>query len=251
MKKLLKKMDNALPLLLSYPRKRPSLPEAYKSLYEKEYIINRERLSFASKLSLLAESWMHYKAASIKGDNLLEIGAGTLNHLKYEHYKTYDVIEPFKQFYQNKGTLNYINKIYEDILDVSLENKYDKILSVAVLEHLEQLPQTVARAGLLLKEDGAFINAIPSEGGILWHLGLSLTTGIGFRLRNKIPHSPIMRHEHINTSKEIIKIIKYFFHDVRIKRFPLPFHHLSLYVYIEAYRPKTDVISAYLSSEIP
>lgn len=85
---------------------------------------------------------------------------------------------------------------------------------------------------------------------MLWHLGLSLTTGIGFRLRNKMSLSPIMRHEHINKSKEIIKIIKHFFSDVRIKKFPLPFHHLSLYVFIEARKPRLDVISKYLEIDV-
>lgn len=243
-------MRDILTLIESYPRERPLLPEAYKLIYDKEYIINRERLSFAGKLSQLAESWMHYKVASVKGDALLEIGAGTLNHLEYEQYKTYDIIEPFKQAYENKSFLNKINNKYEDISDINLENKYDKILSVAVLEHLELLPQTIARTGLLLKTKGVFSNAIPSEGGMLWHLGQNLTTGIGFRLRNKMSFSPITRHEHINKSKEIIKIIKHFFNDVRMKKFPFPFHHLSLYVYIEARDPRLDVISTYLKNNL-
>lgn len=240
-------MNKTSSLLLSYPRKRPLLPDAYKPIYEKEYIINRERLSMAAKLSLLAESWMHYKVASIKGNNLLEIGAGTLNHVQYETYKTYDIIEPFVKAYESKSEAKLVNNKYEDILEIPLETKYDKIFSVAVLEHLEQLPETIARAGLLLKENGVFLNSIPSEGGMLWHLGLSLTTGISFRLRNRMSLAPVMRHEHINKSKEIIRIIKHFFNDVRIKRFPFPLHHLSLYVYIEARKPKLDNISKYLS----
>ena len=46
-------------------------------------------------------------------------------------------------------------------------------------------------------------------------------------------------------SKEIIKIVKHFFNDVRIKKFPLPLHHLSLYFYIESWEFKLDVISSF------
>jgi SAM-dependent methyltransferase len=240
--------DNTLSLISSYPRIRPALPQAYHKIYEKEYMINRERLSFAGKLSQLAESWMHHKVSSVKGDSLLEIGAGTLNHLKYEQYKTYDIIEPFTQAYENQSNLKFVRNSYKGINDIDAKNKYDKILSVAVLEHLEELPYTLARAGLLLKENGVFLNAIPSEGGMLWHVGLALTTGIGFRLRNRLSLSPVMRHEHINNAKEIITLLKYFYEDVKITRFPFPFHHLSLYVYVKARRPKLEAINNFLQS---
>lgn len=239
--------NNPLSLLLSYPRKRPPLPEKYREIYEKEYIINREGLSFASKLSQISESWMHYKVAAVKGDSILEIGAGTLNHLKYEKYTTYDIIEPFLKFYENKEEKKYINHIYEDISEVPLGHTYDKILSVAVFEHLEFLPQIIAKSGQLLKKNGVFQTAIPCEGGMLWHLSVALSTGLGFRLRNKMSISPIMRHEHINKAKEVIKVIKYFFNDVRIKKFPFPFHHLSFYAYIEARSPRVSAINEYLS----
>ena len=134
---------------------------------------------------------------------------------------------------------------YQYIQEVPLSNKYDKILSVAVLEHLEDLPQVIAQACFLLKENSVFQAAVPNEGGLLWYLGMCLT-GLGFRLRNKMSYFPLMRYEHLNKSKEIINIIKHFFKDVRVKRFPLPIHHLSMYVYIEAYHPRLDVCQRYL-----
>ena len=101
----------------------------------------------------------------------------------------------------------------------------------------------------MILTDGVFQNAIPSEGGLLWHLSVALTTGMGFRLRNKMSVSPIMRHEHINTAKEIIDICKFFFKDVKVKRCPLPLHHLSCYAYLEARIPRIEVITEYLNKQ--
>lgn len=232
--------------LNDFPKNRPPLPENYLSIYEKEYMINRERRSLAGKLSEAAESWMHRQVSSIPGKNILEIGAGTLNHVGYEAYTKYDFIEPFKGAYENSKNLKLVNTCYESIDDVPVNNKYDKIFSVAVLEHLENLPSVVAKSALLLTEDGVFLNAIPSEGGFLWYLGLYLTTGIGFRLRNKLSLKPVMEHEHLNDAHEIIEIVRYFFKDVRIKRFPFPFLHGSLYTYIEARNLNYEQVTSYL-----
>ncbi len=243
-------MTNQIKTLIgTYPRVRPFLPEKYKEIYEREYKINREGLSLMTRFAQFIESWMHHQVASTEGGTILEIGAGTLNHLNYEKFKHYDVIEPFKPAYENKNELKKVRNVYGDISEIPLKNKYDKILSVAVFEHLEALPQVIAKSGLLLTKGGKFQNAIPSEGGLLWHLSVALTTGLGFRMRNKVSVSPIMRHEHINTAKEIIAIAKYFYKEVRVKRFPLPLHHLSCYAYIEAREPRIDVINEYLAGQ--
>ena len=56
-----------------------------------------------------------------------------------------------------------------------------------------------------------------------------------------------MRHEHVNNANEIIAIVRHFFEDVRIRRFPTPFHHASFYSYLEAQRPRRDLASAFLA----
>ena len=40
---------------------------------------------------------------------------------------------------------------------------YDRIISCAVLEHIANLPEIVAHPCLLLKDDGVFSAAIPSQ----------------------------------------------------------------------------------------
>ena len=125
-------------------------------------------------------------------------------------------------------------------------SRYDRVISVAVLEHLEKLPEQVARCGLALAEGGVFQAGIPSEGGFLWGATWRLTTGISFRMRTGLPYRLLMRHEHINGAQEILRVVRHFFERVRVRRFPLPLHHLSLYAYIHAERPRRDVCEQFL-----
>ena len=85
-----------------------------------------------------------------------------------------------------------------------------------------------------------FQAGIPSEGGLLWGLGWRFSTGISYFLRTGLDYGVVMRHEHLNTAAEITAIVGHLFDDVRLKRFPLPGHHLSLFTYIEAQSPRYD-----------
>ena len=77
--------------------------------------------------------------------------------------------------------------------------------------------------------------AIPCEGEFAFKLGWKLTTGLSFRLKYGLDYSKIMRHEHLNTQKEILVIIEKFFDIKKFQRSPflLPFYNLSFYSYIE------------------
>src|SRR5438105_15764903 len=86
-------------ILSRFPKQRPELPEAYRAIYAEHYRRNREGSSPASSLSQKMESWMHRKVAEDVVENgregrTLEIGAGNLNHLRYEPGDgPYDVVE--------------------------------------------------------------------------------------------------------------------------------------------------------------
>jgi hypothetical protein len=122
---------------------------------------------------------------------------------------------------------------------------YDAILSIAVLEHLTDLPFMLARSGLLLCEGGTFRAGFPSEGGLLWGLAWRLTTGIEYRFRRGLDYGVIMRHEHLNTASEILALLGYFYEQVEIARFPLPLAHLSFYTTAIACRPHIDRCQAF------
>jgi hypothetical protein len=184
---------------------------------------------------------MHRRIARLQsGRGLLELGAGTLNHLQYESAMPYDIVEPWPALYQHSGTQDRVTHTYTSIAEIPEHVRYGRIISVAVLEHVENLPDLVARSGLLLDGHGVFQAGIPAEGGMLWGLAWRSMTGSAYRLRTGLPYAPVMRHEHLNTAAEIIAILRHFFRSVELSWFPLPSRHLSFYCYIEARDPDPD-----------
>jgi hypothetical protein len=225
-----------LKLLASYPRERPLLTEAHRKVYVEEYKLNRSGEGLLYGLMERLEAWGHRQIATLSDlGAVLEIGAGSLNHLVYEpEVQVYDCVEPFAELFEGSPQRGCVRNLYAAIEQVPDENRYARIFSFAALEHLERLPQIVARAGLLLDADGVFQALIPSEGGFSWGASWRCTTGVAYRLRTGLPYGVLMRHEHVNDAVEVLEVIEHFFGDVRIRRFPLPWHHLSFYTYLEA-----------------
>jgi len=110
------------------------------------------------------------------------------------------------------------------------------------------LPAELARCALMLEDGGIFQAGIPSEGGCLWGLAWRLSTGFSYRLRTGLDYGALMRHEHVNRADEIIAMLRHFFGVVQVWRFPLNFHHLSFYAYIDARNPNVPACEAYLTA---
>jgi hypothetical protein len=238
-------------LLNSYPRKRPPLTPAHQAVYVNHHRASRLGLDPVRAAVLKMESWMHRQISAIPVSNMqsiLEIGAGSLNHVPYElQWKRYDVIEPFAELYEDSPDRCRVTAIHSDIREVPKENCYDRIISVAVLEHLTDLPEVLALSGLFLGPQGIFQAGIPSEGGLLWGAIWRFTTGLFFRLRTGLSYKCMMRYEHVNNAQEILAILKHFYGLVKIRRFPFPFYHLSFYTYLEAAQPRRDECAAFMS----
>ncbi|MBN2320797.1 MAG: class I SAM-dependent methyltransferase [Acidobacteria bacterium] len=237
-------------LLQSYPKTRPPLSPAHQAIYVRHHQANRRGKDPAQAAALRLEMWMHRQIAEARrpGDEtILEIGAGTLNHIDHEKdCRRYEVVEPFGELYAGSSRLSRVAALYGDIGDVPEENRYHRILSVAVLEHLTDLPAVVARSAKLLAPNGIFQAGIPSEGGFLWSLAWRCTTGVLFRLRTGLSYGSLMRYEHVNSAGEICRVIRHIFESVKVRRFPLSFHNLSLYTYLEASGPRKEVCDTYL-----
>ena len=232
----------------NFPKTRTPLPPEYARLYESQYKSNRSGSTTATSAAKRMESWLHKKVAKDSGRHLatLEIGAGTLNQLQYEPLgEAYDIIEPFTALYENEAHKPLLRNIYTLIEDVPLTNRYDRITSCAAFEHIPNLPYVVSKTGLLLKEGGCLRTAVPSEGGMMWKLGYTLTTGVEFKRQYKLDYSVLMKHEHINNVDEIHEIISYFYKDVSVSRFGIG-KHFSFYSFFVAHKPDIDRCKQYL-----
>jgi hypothetical protein len=230
-------------LLRTYPRPRPDLAPEYERIFLDHYRSNRSSAGVLNGLVARLEGWMHKRVAeaAIPGAAILEIGAGTLNHVPYERQaRIYDVVEPFRALWEDSPHREAVCRIYGDISEVPDGVRYDRILSIAVLEHLTCLPSVVARCGTLLADGGLFQAGIPTEGGTLWGAAWRSTTGVAFRLKRGLSYVPIMRHEHVNDAAEIEAVVAYLFAEVSMRRFPLPWRHLSFYTYIAARKVRLD-----------
>lgn len=236
-------------LLATYPRSRPPLAGAYQRIYEREYKLNRSGGTAVHAVVQRLEAWMHRQVRDHgKPGRVLELGAGSLNHLAYETEQRYDIVEPFASLYRDSPHLSRIGRICEDISQIDRAERYDRIVSIAVLEHVEGLPALLAQSGCLLNDAGVFQAAIPSEGGFLWGAAWRASTGVTYRLRNGLPYGPLMRYEHINSASEIAALVGHFFERIDVTRFPLPWLHGSLYTYLHASRPRLAVCQRLLGA---
>jgi len=200
----------------SFPKKRPPLPEEYQKIYLQHYLKSREGGSIVTSMVKKMESWMHKKVAEdVAGGHdttvTLEIGAGTLNHLRYEPSQNkYDIVEPFVDLYKQSPLLNRVNNIYKDINEIQ-GLQYDRIISIATFEHVIDLPVLVAKAAsLLYRKYGKLRIAIPNEGTVLWNLGTKIT-GLSFRKSYGLNYKTLMQYEHLNTADEIGEVLTFFF----------------------------------------
>lgn len=235
----------------NYPKTRRKLPERMEEVYASHYKSNREGASTAAGISQKMENWLHKKVASDVNENhnkkTLEIGAGTLNQLMYEKSTHYDVVEPFQELYRDSPLLESIGTIYNDIKEIDLSVKYDRITSIATFEHILDLPVVIAKTCLHLKESGSLRTSIPNEGTFLWKLGWKLTTGLEFKFKYGLDYGILMEHEHVNTAKEIEDILNYFYEDNRCSTFGIA-KGIALYRFYESRGPKKDLAIRYLEN---
>jgi SAM-dependent methyltransferase len=243
---------NVEQLIGTYPRSRPPLSTRWQERYTHVYKEGREGRTLLYGLTQLLERWMHRRVAGgAAAGRVLELGAGTLNHVRYEAERAeYDVVEPFIELYRGKAEAARVRRFYRDIAEIESGSRYDRIVSVATLEHITDLPMAMARAALLLAPGGEFRAGIPSEGGFLWGASWRCTVGLSCRVRYGLDYGELMRHEHVNSAPEIIELARYLFRECSVARFPLPLHHLSLYSVLIARNPVVDRCKALLLNEV-
>ena len=232
-------------ILNLFPKQRPPLPRKIKKIFNKIYKENR-----INYIISFAERWMHksiHELNSIK--KTLEIGAGTLNHFEFEKINNnYDIIEPKKYLYKNSIQKKKIRKILPN-LKACKKQYYDRIISIAVLEHMTELPKFLAESSFYIKNNGYHSHSVPCEGH-LFNFASSIVSGIPFYLKHRISYRYIMKHEHVNNFDEIISLIKFFYKKVKIK-YSYPFYtkYLSFYANITFKHPNKERVKKFMKNK--
>ena len=235
----------------NYPKVRIELPMEFKKIYSEHYKKNREGQTSASSLAQKMEAWLHRQVAKdvegLHDKSTLEIGAGTLNQLRYESTSPYDIVEPFSELYLHSEFRNRINKVFNDISEIGELDKYDRITSIAAFEHITDLPKVVAKTCVHINDKGTLRVSIPNEGTFLWKLGYLLTTGVEFRLKYGLNYSVLMNYEHVNTANEIEQVLKYFYGKVKCSCFGIN-KKIAFYRFYECSDPKIEHAKVYLQT---
>ena len=235
------KYKTIINIINKYPKTRPKLPNPLKKIFNQYYLINRKNF-----LSQLSEKWLHLSIDDrMRKNKTLELGAGTLNHLKYEVQKEYDIVEPKSFLFRGSKNKKLINKIYKNINSTPNKN-YDRIISCAVLEHITDLPNYLYLSSLKLKKRGYQQHSIPCEGYPMWNIVWFLFNGIFFKLRYGYSFKYIQKHEHVNNFDEISSLIYFFYKKVRINfSYPLYHKYFAFYANIKFSNPNKKNILFY------
>ncbi|HET6992666.1 MAG TPA: class I SAM-dependent methyltransferase, partial [Bacteroidia bacterium] len=131
--------------------------------------------------------------------------------------------------------------------DIPATQKYDRITSIATFEHIMDLPFVVAKAALLLNENGHLRVAIPNEGTIMWTLGTKVT-GFEFKKKYGLDYQTLMKYEHVNTSDDIEKVLEYFFGKTRCSVFGIS-KGLAFYRFYDCSMPDLGKVKKYLAGK--
>lgn len=168
--------------------------------------------------------------------NVLEIGAGTGEHIPFVRHKfdkyilsdldpaTLDVAkEKLSGFHQ--GKLNFETISGEEL--PYPDNSFDRLVASHVLEHIYQPHLALKEWYRVLKNKGTLSILIPTDPGVAWRLGRHF----GPR-RNAIAqgfaYDYIMAREHVNSCNNLIAILRHYFPNSSESWWPTPIPSIDL-----------------------
>ena len=222
------------------------LPSQYLKIYQQVYKDYASSKGPLRTLTHFIESWYHKKVGQVlvkDNQRILEIGCGSLNHVKYENnFSSYDVVEPQYYLLENSSPIDqaFIQNKFQDLHSLPTTNKYDKIISIACLEHVLNLEEHLYKVKFHLSPDGKFVAAIPAEGEFMWWLCWRISTGVAFWLKYRLDYGVIMRYEHINSAEKISCLLRSSFQNVEQLSFPFRLKHFRIYLFFKCSNPIFD-----------
>lgn len=184
----------------------------------------------------------------------LEIGAGLGAHLEFEKLtplqrKNYVALE------LRENMLEQLHKRFPDVQTYLgdcqkrlnfLDNHFDRIVAVHVLEHLPDLPAAAWEIYRLCNKDHGILSVvIPCEGGLAYLLARQISAKRIFEQRYKQKYDWFVDHEHLSVPCEIFQVLEHYFEISHKQYFPfnVPVLDANLCIGI-TYRPKPrEVVS--------
>lgn len=160
----------------------------------------------------------------------LEIGAGLGEHIKYENL-TDDQEKNYYALDIRENLLKILSKDYPSIKTVLgdcekklefVDNFFDRVIAIHVLEHLPNLPKSISEISRVLKNEGTFQVVIPCEGSAAYTIARKISAERIFKKRYKISYDWYIKSEHVNLPYEIFDELKKKFEIKKKYYFPIP-----------------------------
>jgi ubiquinone/menaquinone biosynthesis C-methylase UbiE len=170
----------------------------------------------------------------------LELGAGRGEHLVYERLSP----QQRREYYALELRANMCAAISERFPDIHVvqgdcqetlgfpDQFFQRILAVHVLEHLPNLPATVAEVYRVCAKNGVFSVVIPCEGGLAYAMARRVSAQRIFQKRYKQSYRWFIEREHINRPDEIIGELEKYFQVSQTRYFPfaIPSQQMNLVI---------------------
>jgi len=151
---------------------------------------------------------------SKKKSKVLEIGSGTMPHIKYlkhdfDKYYIIDLFHELKKFFKKEKKI--IFKAYNGKDIPYPDNYFDRIIISHCLEHIIEPEKFLIEMKKKIKKGGNITIAIPNDPGILWRIGKFISAN--FLINNSYKFSKDFYYyftakDHVNSIFSLIPIIK-------------------------------------------
>lgn len=173
-------------------------------------------------------------------DKVLEIGAGTGQHLQFvrHRYKQYTLADNDQAVLDlardrlrgHPGGNLVFSRQDAGTLDFP-DNTFDRLVATHVWEHVPEPYAVLKEWGRVLK-DGAMLSLlIPSDPGLLWRLGRMMGPRRQAQAKG-IPYDYIMAREHVNPCGNLVAIFRYCFGDQSESWWPVRVRSVDLNLFV-------------------
>lgn len=175
-------------------------------------------------------------AADAYFDRVLEIGAGTGEHLPFVRHgfgeyiltdqdpKTLEVAKA-KLTGLHDGKLGY--EAHSGATLAYPDNCFDRVVATHVLEHIFPPHLAIKEWVRVLKDQGTLSILIPTDPGLAWRLGRHLGPRKS-ALAQGLAYDYIMAREHVNACNNLIAILRHYFPVREEAWWPLPLPSIDL-----------------------
>lgn len=209
--------------------------------YRENFATVYDESNYSSPLQSLAMRASHKLAEKAFGtqdcfDRVLEIGAGTGEHLafvrhSFKEYILNDHDPKTLDIAKKKLTETHTGKLAFEIQTGEKlkyeDNTFDRIVAAHVLEHIYQPHLALKEWYRVIKNGGVLTVLIPTDPGFAWRLGRHFGPRKN-AISKGIAYDYVMARKHVNSCIILIAILRRYFPDSKESWWPLPIASVDL-----------------------